>query len=565
VQFTPRPYQEEAVRCTKKTYFEDGINNILIQKPTGTGKTEFFSMLPSALEIGNRRMLVLAHREELVQQAEKKLRQRNPDVSVGVEMGDRVSNGEQIVVASPQTIGRVGSPRLTKFKPEEFAIIVCDECHHSTSASYRTVFDHFGVRERKDILNIGVTATTKRGDGKGLGEVYDTIAFQMSILDAIRQGWLADLRCQKIITNVNIDHVGVSKGDFNVGELSAAINTPARNKAVVAAYREYGQGRKFIAFAEDVQHSKDLAGAFQSSGYRVEAIWGSDPDREKKLALHKAGELDGLVNCQLLTEGYDDWTIQCVIMARPTKSELLYTQMVGRGTRIPAGVSNLVEALSMGVEVEKRDCLVLDVVDVSTKHSLCTLPSLFGLNEKADLKGKPISDVLAEVEDLLKQNAALDVSQVEDLSQLKVYAEQVDLFNIPTPPEILQLSEYRWKFFGDTYYLSLKNNEMVFLRQNFLGKWKMDGHCNGYTLEGEFPTLETAVKEADYQVRMRGGKMYENMAKMVFKSEADPASAGQIETLRRMGITVPPGITKGQAHDRLSQEFRKREWRKRNQ
>lgn len=207
---TPRPYQLEAIARVKESCFEEGINNLLIQKPTGAGKTVFFSLLPDAINIGERRVLVLAHREELVEQAAAKLKVWNPDKSVGIEMGVHRAGDAQIVVASVQTIGRTGSIRLEQFDPETFGLIVVDETHHSVATSYGNVLDYFRVKERKDILHVGVTATTKRFDGKGLGKIYDKIAYQLSIHDAIEDGWLVDLVGKKISSATSLDEVKAS-------------------------------------------------------------------------------------------------------------------------------------------------------------------------------------------------------------------------------------------------------------------------------------------------------------------------------------------------------------------
>ena len=329
--------QDTADRIRAK--LQTGINRQLIKYATGLGKTPLFSALPDQLNLRGR-MLVIDHREELTNQALDKLKKWNLGRTVGVEMGDRRSAGEQIIVAGVATIGRKGSPRLTQFNAADFDIVVVDEAHHATAQSYRTIFEHFRVFEDKHRLLLGVTATPNRADGIGLGKIFQEIVDDKDILYGINNGWLADVRGIRIRTGVNLNRVHNRAGDFDLAELGSTVNTPARNQLIVRSWIEYAQGRPTVMFTVDVQHAKDLAAAFRLYGIAAEAIWGGDPDRPLKLSCHQEGTLKVLANCQLLTEGYDDWRVSCVGVARPTQSEGLYMQIVGRGTRIPGDLEN---------------------------------------------------------------------------------------------------------------------------------------------------------------------------------------------------------------------------------
>ncbi len=257
-----------------------------------------FAALPDFLGFKGR-TLVLVHREELAEQAAEKLRKWNPTRTVGVEMGGRRSNGEQLVVASVQTIGKVGSKRLLQFNPAEFDAVVTDECQHSTAQSYRTIYQHFRVMEDKHRLSLGVTATVNRADGKGLGEVFQEIVYSKGICECIKEGWLADIKAFRIKTDTSLDGVGNVGGDFNLGELGTTVNTAAMNRLVVKSWDQHSQGRQTVVFAIDIQHSKDLAAAFQQQGHNFLPIWGDDPDRKDKMTLFRSGVVKGLVNCQL--------------------------------------------------------------------------------------------------------------------------------------------------------------------------------------------------------------------------------------------------------------------------
>src|SRR5581483_2135454 len=360
-----RPYQNAALKESYNKYAL-GVTRQLIVLPTGTGKTVVFANLPNHHGLRGR-IMVLVHTEELVNQAVDKIRKWNPSYNVDIEKAEQwTSTNANVIVASVATLGREGSERLKRFKPEEFDAIICDEAHHSTADSYIRIFNHFGLlADNNKKLLVGVTATPNRGDGVGLNLVYDEIVYQMSILDAIKQGWLSDLRGIRITTDTSLDSVKTRAGDFETGDLGRTVNTPARNRLIVEGWQKYAQDRQTVVFCVDVQHAKDLADEFMRAGIPSQAVWGDDPSREEKLKAHKAKTLRVLCNCNVLTEGYDDWQLACIVTARPTKSPLMFAQQIGRGTRIPEGIDNLVEARKKGVPLAKTDCIVLDVADVT--------------------------------------------------------------------------------------------------------------------------------------------------------------------------------------------------------
>ena len=330
-----RPYQQEALEASKRK-FDAGITRQLITLPTGTGKTVLFANLLKHHGI-QKKLLVLVHRRELAEQAKEKLGQCNPEIRmrIGLEMGqDEAWRRDHIVIAGVQTIGtQTGAGRLRFFNPSDFGAIVCDEAHHAIANTYRRVFEHFGLHaDGNQILLLGVTATPVRSDGRGLKGVFQEIVYNMPLLDAIKQGWLCDLKAFRIKSNVDLDSVrSAPDGDFLENELGSAVNTPRRNSYIVRNWVELGKPRQTVVFCVTIQHAKDLAEAFRSEGVRAECVWGTDPDRSPKLWKHKKGEITVLTNCGVLTEGYDDWQISCIVLARPTKSELLFTQMIGRG------------------------------------------------------------------------------------------------------------------------------------------------------------------------------------------------------------------------------------------
>jgi superfamily II DNA or RNA helicase len=373
---TLRPYQEAAVRAAFDAW-RDGLGRVVWSMPTGTGKTVAFAAVAERVLRSCGRVLILAHREELIQQARDKLVAFAPWAagSVGIVKAERDEWEAPCVVASVQTLQ---GPRLERYAPEAFALVIVDEAHHAAAPSYRRILDHLGAPHV-----LGVTATPKRGDGVGLHEVFARVVYSYGMQDAIREGHLCDIRQFAVETTTDLDAVATRDGDFVVGQLADTVNTPERNALVVKAFLERGPERKAVAFCVDVAHAQALAEEFRAWEVEAEAVWGAmgDEARAEALARFAAGELQVLCNCQLLTEGWDEPSVACVLMARPTKSRTLYQQAVGRGTRLCRG---------------KPDLLVLDFVDATRRHNLVTTPDLLG-DSCANMRGKSWSQREREI------------------------------------------------------------------------------------------------------------------------------------------------------------------------
>jgi ATP-dependent helicase IRC3 len=552
---------------------KDGIQRQLIQLPTGTGKTAVFANL-KAHHCFDNRMLVLVHREELADQAADKISHWNPSFRVGVEMGERsASNNDDVVVASVQSIGSIANRRIERFSPGAFDAVVCDEAHHAIAPTYKRVFDHFGFGDGATgdslplgKLLLGVTATPNRGDGQGLGQVYDEIIYRMSILDAIKDGWLSDVRGFKVQSTVDLSGVHVRAGDFATGELEAAVNVDARNHLIVQNWLVRGESRQTIAFCVDIAHAKRLADTFKAYGVSAEAIWGTDPDRREKLRLHKSGALQVLTNCGVLVEGYDDWRIGCVIMARPTKSQLLFVQMAGRGTRIPDfpdGIS-LLEAQTKGLTIPKKDCILMDVVDNTGRHSLVTLASLFGLGAKTDLKGKSIVYAKEKIDEALEKYPSLDVDKIETVDDIQAQVQKVELFEFKIPEEVATNSKLRWqKVSNDGYALNLPNKEHVSLTQDLLDKWNVKGTVNGNTFEiKDLPNLQEAFTQADNFVQIHGRHLLKLLRREA-KWHKNTISTPQRELIKQLYkydpqiLAMIPNLSRGEASALIDKKLTK--------
>jgi ATP-dependent helicase IRC3 len=552
---------------------KDGIQRQLIQLPTGTGKTAVFANL-KAHHCFDNRMLVLVHREELADQAADKIYDWNPSFRVGVEMGERsASNNDDVVVASVQSIGSIANRRIERFSPGAFDAIVCDEAHHSVAPTYKRVFDYFGFGDGATgdslplgKLLLGVTATPNRGDGQGLGQVYDEIIYRMSILDAIKDGWLSDVRGFKVQSSVDLSGVHVRAGDFATGELEAAVNVDARNHLIVQNWLVRGESRQTIAFCVDIAHAKRLADTFKAYGVSAEAIWGTDPDRREKLRLHKSGALQVLTNCGVLVEGYDDWRIGCVIMARPTKSQLLFVQMAGRGTRIPdfPGGISLLEATIKGLTIPKKDCILMDVVDNTGRHSLVTLASLFGLGAKTDLKGKSIVYAKEKIDEALEKYPSLDVDKIETVDDIQAQVQKVELFEFKIPEEVATNSKLRWqKVSNDGYALNLPNKEHVSLTQDLLDKWNVKGTVNGNTFEiKDLPNLQEAFTQADNFVQIHGRHLLKLLRREA-KWHKNTISTPQRELIKKLYkydpqiLAMIPNLSRGEASALIDKKLNK--------
>lgn len=551
---TLRPYQLAALEASRSK-FRQGVRRQLIALPTGTGKTVVFAALRDYFGF-KKRVLVLVHREELAQQAVDKIKKWNPTANVGTEMAQYTSSdSDDFVVGSVPTLGRLDSERITKFSPDSFDAVICDEAHHSVADSYKHIFDYFKLLE-KDCprLLLGVTATPNRGDGAALAEVYDEIVYQMSILDAIRGGWLVDMRGVRVSTETKLDGIKTRLGDFQLEDLRQAVNTPYRNGLIVKGWLNNAADRQTVAFTVDIQHAQDLAKVFQDQGIAADAIWGDDPDRARKLALHKEGAIRVLCNCGVLTEGYDDPQIRCIVMARPTKSGLLFTQMAGRGTRLQPDISNLLEARHERLTITKSDCLLMDVVDNTTRHSLVTLSSIFGLGPKTDLKGKSVVDALDEVVKQQKLRPQIDVQNLDSLDDLKARAEHVDLFQIKYPEPVLANSLLQWhqNTDGDSFVLLLPENESVVITKDLLDQYHVVGSVNGNKFQTSERSLTEAFHRADGFVTQFGRNIIHLLRRESAWMEA-PATGRQIGFLKRMRIPVPAGLTKGEASRKISQ------------
>ena len=344
---TLRPYQQQA-RERIHAEWENGHTRTLLVLPTGTGKTIVFASVAADQVRAGHRVLILAHRGELLEQAADKL-QRSTGLVSAVEKADAtcLNTWFRVVVGSVQTLQRTA--RLERFPHDYFGTIIIDEAHHAITDGYRRILDYF---ENAKVL--GVTATPDRGDMRNLGEVFDSLAFEYKLTDAIKEGYLCRIMAQTIPLKLDITSVTMSGGDYAVGDLGTALDPYLEQIAAEMAQR--CKGRKTVVFLPLIKTSQKFRDLLNSHGFRAAEVNGQSADRREILADFDAGKYNVLCNSMLLTEGWDCPSVDCVVVLRPTKVRSLYSQMVGRGTRLSPG---------------KTDLLLLDFLWMTDKHELC--------------------------------------------------------------------------------------------------------------------------------------------------------------------------------------------------
>lgn len=513
-----RDYQLEALQNVN-TAMREGVNKQLIVLPTGTGKTVVFADIPKAVDLQpNERMMVVVQRDELCFQSMEKLQKRNPELKVSLEKAQyRADPLADIIVASIQTLGMsktdpatgdwVYSDRIKSFDPAAFRAVVVDEAHHAISKQYHGMLRYFEVFKPElqyddpEKLLLGCTATPGRSDNQGLEMLFDKIVYTRDLRDMIEKGWLANLRAFRVDTTVDISSVGINQGDFATRELEKTVNTPARNRLIVEKYKEIGKGLPGLAFTVDVQHSNDLAEEFRKAGVAAYAISGSTPanDRRKLIQMYAEGTVKVLISCQVLLEGFDAPLATVALCCRPTKSKLLYTQSIGRVLRpYPAP-----EEAKGWAGYVKENAIIIDFVDVSSKHQLLQVASLFGLRPGFDTKGKKITDALAEVERIAAKAPGVNLTLYDTVEQLKSAVEEINLLGKPViPEEIRRNSSLAWTtgMAVGTYQLSFEKT-MISVKENTLGQFEIFRHVQGVrTPLGTANDLSRALSLAEIEV-----------------------------------------------------------------
>ncbi len=434
-----RPYQVEAQQAIVE-HRRRGIRTQMVSLATGLGKTVIIATLPKLLGLREGDVtLVIAHRDELIEQIVDKMNAENPAARIGVEKADRrAPEDSDIIVATVQSLGEKRLEEVMKRFNRRIALFVIDEAHHAAAPSYRAIVDaiHAG---HSDPTIIGFTATPNRGDGVGLIDVFEKIVYEMDTRKAIDAGYLVPVKSFAVATTTDLDGVASRGGDFVIGALAAAVNTVDRNARIVASYKQHTPGMKALVFTASVEHARDVAEEFVANDVKAEWASGETPkaERERIVRDFRSGKTSVLVNCGLYLEGFDVPSVQVILNARPTKSTTLYTQITGRALRpvdeIANALSNTDSALSRRELIEKSikpAAIVIDLVDQAQRHQLVTLPSLYGLPPQIDAQGRMTAQVAEKFEELLKRDPKR-AAKARSADDIMTFLAEIDAFAAP--------------------------------------------------------------------------------------------------------------------------------------
>ena len=352
-----RKYQTAGVDAILAEW-EAGRKSTLLVLPTGTGKTIVFSKVACEMVKRGERVLILAHRQELLDQAADKIF-RSQGLECAVEKAEDTAQGSwyRITVGSVQTLMREG--RQSRFSKDHYGVIIIDEAHHALSDSYRRILAYFN-----EAKVLGVTATPDRGDMRDLGEIFESLAFEYTLPKAIKEGHLCKIKALTIPLQINLEGVGTQAGDFKSADLDGAIGPYLA--AIAKEMAIHCKGRKTVVFLPLVATSQKFRDMLTAEGFRAAEVNGESDDRKQVLEDFHAGKYDVLCNSMLLTEGWDEPAVDCIVCLRPTKVRSLYAQIVGRGTRLSPGKDNL---------------LLLDFLWHTSRHELCRPASLICQNQ----------------------------------------------------------------------------------------------------------------------------------------------------------------------------------------
>jgi len=452
-----RPYQQEAYDCTLKAF--ENTDTAICVMATGLGKTIYFSHVADHFRKSGR-IMVLAHREELIFQAQDKLGIIT-GVKADVEMGSEWASASHwfksdIVVSTIQTqIAGRDDGRMTRFDPNEFSLVILDEAHHAPAETYKRVIDYY--KQNRNLKILGVSATPDRHDKKAMGQIFSEVAYEYGIEDGINDGWLVPIEQQSVfVSSLDYSEVKTTAGDLNGKDLATVLEFEENLHAIADPTVKLTGDKKTLVFAASVAQAERLAEIInRHKPDSARFVCGKTPKeiRRQMLSDYSKDKFQYLVNVGIATEGFDEPGLQCVVLARPTKSRSLFTQMIGRGTR---PVTGLVDGFDDAVE--RRDAIfasgkpaleVIDFVGNSGRHKLVTCADILGgkydddvvelANKNAAKKsaaaGKP-ADVATELQaaerEIAKRQSARMEAAYRDKVKLRAFfsTAKVNPFNV---------------------------------------------------------------------------------------------------------------------------------------
>lgn len=386
-----RPYQSEA-KAAVQAEWNKGIQKTLLVLPTGCGKTIVFCKLAEDLVRKGERVLILAHRGELLNQAADKMQKATGLLCATEKAEESCQNSWcRVVVGSVQTMMR--PKRLATFKPDYFDSIIVDEAHHCLADSYQRVLEHFDGAKV-----LGVTATPDRGDMKNMGQYFESLAYEYTLPKAIKEGYLSPIKALTIPLKLDLSAVAIQSGDFKAGDVGTALEPYLYQIADEMAAK--CADRKTVVFLPLVKTSQKFCDILNDKGFRAAEVNGESKDRAEILADFETGKYNVLCNSMLLTEGWDCPSVDCIVVLRPTKIRSLYCQMVGRGTRLYPGKDHL---------------LLLDFLWHTERHELCHPANLICTNEEVAQK---------MTENIEEAGCPVDIEEAEQQASEDVMAQR---------------------------------------------------------------------------------------------------------------------------------------------
>lgn len=440
-----RDYQLLAQQNTIDAW-KAGNRSALGVMPTGCGKTVVFASI--IRRMFPKRAMVLAHRQELIWQARDKI-QKVTGMRVDVEMGEYKASIEKnllhpnanVIVSTVQThaAGGDGGGRISKFDPMDFGLVIVDEAHHATADSYKKILEYY--KQNPNLVILGVTATPDRADEEALGQIFDTVAFDYEILDAIHDGWLCPIEQQMVsVDGLDFSDIRTTAGDLNGADLAAVMESEKNLHGIAGPTIDIIGSRRGLGFASSVAHAKTLCDIFNrhKPGMAAWVCGKTDKDERKKIVSDFAsGRIQFLWNCGVFTEGFDDSGVEVISMARPTKSRALYAQCCGRGTRPHESIAHRLNDLPapalrrMAIQRSvKPSCLIIDFVGNSGRHKLMTTADILGGNVSEEAieaaittarkAGKPVqmAELLEDEEKRLEEKKKREIEEAARKAKL---------------------------------------------------------------------------------------------------------------------------------------------------
>lgn len=557
MSFKLRPYQEEAIQALLKGW-EDGGQRLAVVLPTGAGKTVVFSDLIRRLRTERRiaRVLVLAHREELLEQAADKIKRTAPHLRVGIVKGSRNEHDNaHVVVASIQTLswqrpcrnqktdadgnklGRCRTcsrcttlPRAHQIKGIQ-AIIV-DEAHHAAAPSYKRVLKHYGGFEDGGIPVAGFTATMTRDKG-GLSKVWEQVVYRRDISEMIEDGYLVKPYAKQVVVpGMDLDKAKQTAGDFTAKSLAELMMDADAMTEVAKAYQEHASDRPGIVFCPTVEVAHAMTEAFNDVGIPAASVWGDmgDDERRNVLAKFSLGLVQVIVNCMVLTEGFDEPKASALVVARPTKNPGLYVQMAGR-------------VLRLSPETGKTDALILDVTGVTTRHKLASVVDLTG-KAKRRKNGFDVEDE-EEEEEIPEPRAETEAGQQVEKEILRVGGwRDIDLF--------AQMSDVRWVTSAKGYPFIVANKRGYFLvpgvaDNTYHARVIIEGVANKPPGDPAVSPMEQARAKLEEIARHQAGEWDNKSAPWRQRK----ASEKQVKLARKMGLKFDDNVRAGVLSDMI--------------